>query len=147
MMHPNESYTVLKLITGETILGLYEGEDEKFVKIDYPVMIKNTLIPELDREAITAVPYCPFSESTSFILEKNHIVYIKKLHPSFIPHYKRFVKIYDTALVAASIDDGPDTVEELQERLDHLDSLRGTDDKLTTEDVLRNFVLGNDTKH
>lgn len=146
-MHPDESYTVLKLITGETILGLYEGEDEKFVKIDYPVMIKNTLIPELDREAITAVPYCPFSESTSFILEKNHIVYIKKLHPSFIPHYKRFVKVYDTALIPAPMDDGPDTVDELKERIDKIDAMRGSSDKLDVDDILTKFVRGNDTKH
>lgn len=101
----NSVHVVVKLITGEMLMATYEGEDEKFIMIDKPVQIKTILIPELQRESVTAAPYCPFSESTSFILEKPHIVYIKRLHKIYIPHYNRFMKAYDEAFIPVLSDE------------------------------------------
>lgn len=121
----NSVHVVLKLVTGETLMATYDGEDEKFVKVEKPVQIKTILIPELEKESVTAAPYCPFSESTSFILEKSHIVYIKRLHKIYIPHYNRFMKVYDEAFIPVEHD---------------------TDDMEITEEA-STFVLGNETKH
>lgn len=101
----NSVHVVVKLITGEMLMATYEGEDEKFIMIDKPVQIKTILIPELQRESVTAAPYCPFSESTTFILEKTHIVYIKRLHKIYIPHYNRFMKAYDEAFIPVLSDE------------------------------------------
>lgn len=118
----NSIHVVVKLITGETLMATYDGEDDKFIMIEKPVQIKTILIPELERESVSAVPYCPFSESTTFILEKSHIVYIKRLHKIYIPHYNRFMKAYEEAFIP---------VEQ---------------DTEINEDV-NTFVLGNETKH
>lgn len=98
-------HVVLKIITGETLLATYEGEDDKFIKVNKPVQIKTVIIPELEKETVTAVPYCPFSESSTFILEKSHVVYIKRLHKIYIPHYDRFMKAYDEAFIPVLSDE------------------------------------------
>lgn len=147
-------YVVVKLVTGETLMATYEGEDDKFVKIDYPVQIRTVLIPELNKESVSAVPYCPFSESKSFVLEKNHLIYIKRLNRSFIPHYKNFVKMYDEAMVPASLteEDLEEleglTVEEIAKRIEMLEAIaKAPSREESSEEETRTFVVGNDTKH
>ena len=46
-------------------MAMFEGEDEKFVKVEYPIQIKTVVIPELQRESISASPMCQFSDATS----------------------------------------------------------------------------------
>lgn len=152
------NYVVLKLISGETLMATFEGEDEQFVKVEKPISIRTYVIPELNKESITASPYCPFSDSTSFVLEKSHIVYIKKLHKVYIPHYKNFLQSYEEAMLPVSrhqveeegFDDLEDiSVEEIQRRLDLLEAIASAprDDLTEEEKDERVFVKGNDTKH
>lgn len=161
----SDHYVVVKLISGETVMAMFEGEDEKFVKIDYPVQIKTNIIPMMNREHVTAAPLCQFSESTSFVLEKTHIIYIKRLHNAFIPHYKNFIKSYDEALVPATRQSSDEvkqqleelfgdeedtlTLEEVNRRLDMLEAISnaGSSEPEDEELLKANFVAGNDTKH
>lgn len=154
-----KDYVVVKLVSGETVMATYEGEDDKFVKIEFPIQIKTIIIPELQRESITASPLCQFSESTSFVLEKAHIVYIKKLHQQFVSHYKNFIRSYDEAMIPATrasvkesleeyFDDVEDlTIEEVNRRLDLLEAIANAPNsgEEGSEDVT--FVEGNDTVH
>lgn len=164
-MMQDKDYIVLKLITGETVMAVFEGEDDRFVKVEYPIQIRTMMIPGLQRESVHAVPYCQFSDSTAFVLEKNHIVYIKRLHQQFIPHYKNFLKSYDEALVPATRQSSQEireqleelfgdeedtlTIEEVNKRLDMLEAIAGTSSKEEEleEDHFLNFIPGNDTKH
>ena len=161
----SENYVVVKLISGETVMAMFEGEDEKFIKIEYPVQIKTTLLPELGREHVTASPLCQFSESTSFVLEKTHVIYIKRLHNAFIKHYKTFIKSYDEALVPAQRQSAEEvkhqledifgdeedtlTIEEVNRRLDILEAITNSESSEEDKESLltANFVVGNDTKH
>lgn len=157
----DKDYIVLKLISGETIMAMFDGEDERFVKVEYPIQIKTMFIPGVNRESVTAAPFCQFSDSTSFILEKNHIVYIKKLHNQFVQHYKNFLKSYDEALIPATsprpskqhlediFDDAEElTLEEINHRLDLLESIANSPVKREEEkEDFLNFIPGNDTKH
>lgn len=165
------NFVVIKLISGETVMASFEGEDEKFIKVEKPVQIKTIVIPGLNREQVTAAPYCQFSSSTSFVLEKSHIIYVKKLHDEFIEHYMGFIKAYDKAIIPAKetkaskqirseledlFDDEEDTLtlEEVNRRLDLLEALANSDtededpfvdDYTESEDSI--FIDGNDTKH
>lgn len=161
----SENYVVVKLISGETVMAMFEGEDEKFVKIEYPVQIKTTIVPMLNREQVHAAPMCQFSDSTSFVLEKTHIIYIKRLHKTFIPHYKNFLKAYDEVLVPAQkqsheeikqqlediFGDEEDTltIDEVNRRLDILEAIANAEPSDEEDDSIltANFVTGNDTKH
>ena len=158
MIKDDDVCVVLKLITGEQLMAIFEGEDEKFVKIDYPITIRTTIIPELNKESVTAAPYCPFSETTSFVFEKSHIVYIKKMHKQFIANYKSFLKSYDEIVFhkapsANDIDEeGFDdleelTIEEIQRRLDLLEAIASAPVVDEEDSDKRVFIKGNDTKH
>ena len=158
MIKEDDVCVVIKLITGEQLMAIFEGEDEKFVKIDYPITIRTTIIPELNKESVTAAPYCPFSETTSFVLEKSHIVYIKKMHKQFIANYKSFLKSYDEIVFhkAPSADDFDEegfddleelTIEEIQRRLDLLEAIASAPVVEEGDEDKRVFVKGNDTKH
>ncbi len=155
-----KDYVVVKLVSGETIMAMFEEEDEKFVKLNYPINIRTIIVPEIQRESITAAPLCPFSESTSFVLEKAHIIYIKKLHNQFVSHYKNFLRSYEEAMVPttrASIKESLEeyfedaeelTLEEVNRRLDMLEAIAnapiGEGEEPSLEAV---FVEGNDTIH
>ncbi len=163
------NYVVIKLISGETVMASYESEDDKFVKVEKPVQIKTVIVPGINREQVTAAPYCQFSDSTTFVLEKSHIIYIKKLHKEFIKHYNNFILAYDEALIPATptdkrlkqqlremeemFDDEEDTltVEEINRRLDILEAIANApsgDAQDEVDELLSsNFVEGNDTKH
>ena len=156
-------YVVTKLISGEIIMATFEGEDEKFISLDYPVQIKTIVVPGLNKEQVIATPFCPFSDATNFVLEKSHIVYIKRLHEVFVVNYKDFVKSYDTIKFnpkhkmqeeEPSIEEGFDdledlTLEEIMNRIDYLEAIANAPREDLTEEELdkRVFVVGNDTKH
>jgi hypothetical protein len=155
----NDHYVVVKLVSGETVMATFGGEDEKFVTIEYPIQIKTVMIPELQRESISASPLCQFSDSTSFILEKAHIVYIKTLHKQFISHYKNFIKSYEEALIPTTrsqiqetlseyFDDTEDlTLEEINRRIEMLEAIASGGHSEEDEDLMLNVMEGNDTLH
>jgi hypothetical protein len=155
----DKNYVVVKLVSGETVMATFEGEDEKFVKIDHPIQIKTTIIPELGRESISASPLCQFSDATTFVLEKNHIVYIKKLHKQFIPHYNNFLKSYEEALIPTTkssiqetlseyFDDAEHlTLEEINRRIEMLEAIAGGEFSEEDLDIMLSVMEGNDTIH
>lgn len=162
----NDNYVVLKLVSGETVMAMFEGEDDRFVKIDHPIQIKTIQIPAINREQITASPLCQFSESTSFVLEKDHIVYIKKMHRAFISHYNNFIKSYDEALIPATRESAEQiqqqlndvfgdeeeelTLEEVNRRIDMLEAIANSPKKEESEEkefTIANYVEGNNTRH
>jgi hypothetical protein len=155
----DKQYVVVKLISGETVMATFEGEDDKFVKIEYPIQIKTIMIPEMQRESISASPLCQFSDSTSFVLEKNHIVYIKKLHPQFVKHYNNFIKSYDEAMIPTTrssiqetlseyFDDVEDlTLEEINRRIEMLEAIASGGHPDEDEELMLNVIEGNDTLH
>jgi len=155
----DKDYVVVKLISGETIMAMFEGEDDKFVKIEYPIQIKTVVIPELQRESISASPMCQFSDATSFVLEKTHIIYIKKLHKQFISHYKGFIKSYEEALIPTTrssiqetlseyFDDTEDlTLDEINRRIEMLEAIASGEHSEEDEEIMLSVIEGNDTLH
>jgi len=155
----DKDYVVVKLISGETIMAMFEGEDDKFVKIEYPIQIKTVVIPELQRESISASPMCQFSDATSFVLEKAHIIYIKKLHKQFVSHYKGFIKSYEEALIPTTrssiqetlseyFDDTEDlTLDEINRRIEMLEAIASGEHSEEDEEIMLSVIEGNDTLH
>ena len=155
----DKQYVVVKLVSGETVMAMFDSEDEKFVKIEYPIQIKTVIVPELNRESISASPLCQFSDATSFVLEKAHIVYIKKLHNQFISHYKNFIKSYEEALIPTTrssiqetlseyFDDTEDlTLEEINRRIEMLEAIASGGHPDEDADIMLNVMEGNETLH
>ena len=155
----DKHYVVIKLVTGETVMAMFDSEDENFIKIEYPIQIKTVVIPELQRESISASPLCQFSDATSFVLEKAHVVYIKKLHTAFISHYKNFLKSYEEAMIPTTrssiqdqlgeyFDDAQHlTLDEINRRIEMLEAIASGGHPDEDEDLMLNVMEGNETLH
>lgn len=124
MLTTTESYIVLKLCTGEQLMGILEQETDTHIQILDPMIIR--AIPDLSeqKEHITCHPYCQFTADNVFDIEKRNVIFIKPLLDSMVPNYLRIVKDYDSRL--------------------------STTETTTEEDntiELRYFIEGNNNKH
>ena len=146
-LNVNDTYVVLKLVTGEQIMAVKRAESNSSITIEYPMLIK--AYPFMNNgemgEHVTASPYCKFAEDKVFEFKKTDIVFEKKVHKYAIPFYVRLVNEYET-----TIEDKDDTesIEDLSDRVDkllsHLKSIAEGQEEDPEEKV---NVQGNDTLH
>lgn len=155
MLTGNEFYVVLKLSTGEQIMGTLEQEDETHVQILDPMIIRTIPIINEGREHVTAHPYCQFTGDNVFDIEKRNVIFIKPLLTTMIPHYLRIVKEHENSPALRTQkraedldwgDGGEITREEAIRRIQMLEGITGI--SVEEEEPEENwFVEGNDTKH
>ena len=152
MLEDNEFYVVMKLTSGEQVMAVLKEEDEDYVLLESPMCIRMIPILERHREVITAAPLCQFSDDTTFVLSKKDILFVKKLHHLFIPHYQRIVHEHEKSTVftprqtAEDLDWEEDiTMEEAKRRIEMLEDLAKTPKDEREEERFRVFVEGNDT--
>jgi hypothetical protein len=155
MLTGNEFYVVLKLSTGEQIMGTLEQEDETHVQILDPMIIRTIPVINEGREHVTAHPYCQFTGDNVFDIEKRNVIFIKPLLTTMIPHYLRIVKEHENSPALRTQkraedldwgDGGEITREEAIRRIQMLEGITGISaEEEEPEDNW--FVEGNDTKH
>jgi hypothetical protein len=155
MLTGNESFVVIKLNTGEQLLGVLEQEDEDFIQILDPMLIKTIPVLSEGREHVTAHPYCQFTGDNVYDIEKRNVIFMKPMLASMIPHYLRIVKDHEdspamkTNKRAEDLDWGDEekiTREEAIRRIQMLEDITGISVKEEEEDT-RWYIEGNDTKH
>jgi hypothetical protein len=155
MLINNESYIVLKLSTGEQLMGILEQEDATHIQILDPMLIRTIPIVNEGREHVTAHPYCQFTGDNVFDIEKRNVIFIKPLLATMIPHYLRIVKEHEnspslrTQKRAEGLDwgdEGEITRDEAIRRIQMLEGITGisVEEKEEPEGW---FIEGNDTKH
>jgi CRISPR/Cas system CSM-associated protein Csm4 (group 5 of RAMP superfamily) len=139
MLRDTDLFVVLKLVSGEQVMAVLRSEDEMFIDIESPMCIKSVPTLETNREHITAQPLCQFTDDVNYTLDKKDVMFIKKMHYIFIPHYMRIVEEHEKlAEVNASVVDRSTQVKEtIQALKEHLAKKE--------EETFRNYVEGNDT--
>jgi CRISPR/Cas system CSM-associated protein Csm4 (group 5 of RAMP superfamily) len=139
MLRDTDLFVVLKLVSGEQVMAVLRSEDEMFIEIESPMCIKSVPTLETNREHITAQPLCQFTDDVNYTLDKKDVMFIKKMHYIFIPHYMRIVEEHEKlAEVNASVVDRSTQVKEtIQALKEHLAKKE--------EETFRNYVEGNDT--
>jgi hypothetical protein len=140
----SDMYIVLKLTSGEQVMAVLLEEDEEHIMIENPMVMKTVISLEEGKEHITASPLCAFTDEQSFVLPKSNILFIKKLHHVYIPHYKRIVA--DNLEITSFSP--RDSEEELQWEDDYtVEELSAKDnvEEVDWEEKLKNFVPGNET--
>lgn len=150
MLTGKEFFVTLKLVSGEQLMAVLDDEDENFVKLDYPIVMRGRIDTDKGREVMMAAPFSQFSEATSFVLEKSHVIFMKKMHAAFVPNYIDFVKSYEiVAFTPPEEEEESDlTIDDIKARLDALDALRGIQPEVDEEETDKKvFIQGNDTKH
>jgi len=152
MLDDNEFYIVMKLTSGEQVMAVLKEEDDEHVLLDSPMCIKTIPILEAGREHVTAHPLCQFSDDRSFVIAKRDIMFVKKLHHLFIPHYQRIVAEHEKLSFISSKgkkeellwEDDVDQ-EEAKRRILMLEELAKTPKDEREEERYRVFIEGNDT--
>jgi len=148
MLTGNECFVVMKLTTGEQIMGVLEQEDATHFQLLSPMIIRTFPIPNEGREHISAHPYCQFTNDNVFDIEKKNVIYIKPLKEIMIPHYKRIVLQHETEGEIEHRQVEKITPEEARKRIKMLASVFGDElEEVLGEDPTGYFVEGNETKH
>ena len=147
MLTGNEYYVVMKLSTGEQIMGVLENEDETHLQILDPMIIRTVPVLSEGREHITAHPYCQFTDDNVFNIDRKDVVFIKPLKEIMIPHYKRIVLMHDQEGEVQTADKL--SPEEATKRIAQLAGIFGDelDNSYEEEQVNSYYVERNDTKH
>lgn len=151
MLDGSEFYIILKLTTGEQMMAVLLEEDDEYIQIEYPMVLRSIPIIAEGKETITAHPFCQYSDDRKFILHKTNILFVKKLHHMLIPHYQRIVTEFEsTSLVSKKseqdyLEDDITSVEELYAKIDKLRSIAGMDKEEDKPSDKSFFVEGNDT--
>jgi len=155
MLTGNELYVVVKLSTGEQVMGVLQQEDDTHIQLFSPMILRTVPIYEEGREHITAHPYCQFTEDTEFDFHKKDVLYIKPLARPMIPHYIKIVREHEERPMLREERKKPQldwgdaetmTPEEARKRIDMLfDFTKKAEER--EKELLTNFIEGNDTKH
>jgi hypothetical protein len=148
MLTGNEVFVVIRLTTGEQMMCALEQEDDTYIELAHPMVIRTIQSIETGREHITAAPFCAFSAETSYVIDKKNVVFIKPLKEIFIPHYMRIVKEHETVSFNASEE--RISAEEARKRIAMLANIFGDqlDEELgKQEEIKPTYIEGNDTKH
>jgi hypothetical protein len=151
MLDDNEFYIVMKLTSGEQVMAVLKEEDDEHVLLESPMCIRTIPILEASREHVTAHPLCQFSDDRSFVIAKRDIMFVKKLHHVFIPHYQRIVAEHEKLSFVTKDqkeellwEDDID-LEEAKRRVLMLEELAKTPKDEREEEKYRVFIEGNDT--
>jgi hypothetical protein len=131
MLSGNELFVILKLVSGEQVMAVLRSEDEMFVEVESPMCIRTIPVVATNKEHITAHPLCQFTDDVNYVLDKKDVMFIKKMHHIFIPHYLRIVKEHEQLGVM-------DTNERRT-----AENLTWEEEKI--EESFTTFVEGNDT--
>jgi len=147
MLDGSELYVILKLTSGENVMAVLKEEDEERILLETPMIMRTIPIIELGREHITAAPLCQFSDDKVFVIHKKDVMFCKKLHHVFIPHYRKIVAEHENqSLITPDNKRKPLneesrlTPEDAKKAIDMLSEIADNDEK----DLL-NYVAGNDT--
>lgn len=151
MLDENEFYIVMKLTSGEQVMAVLREEDDEHVLLESPMCIRTIPILEASREHVTAHPLCQFSDDRTFVIAKRDIMFVKKLHHLFIPHYQRIVAEHEK-LSFITKDQKEELLwedevdqEEAKRRISMLEDLAKTPKDEEEERRYRVFIEGNDT--
>ena len=145
-------YLCIKFAAGDTIVGELVEETESEISLGGVMII--SVVSILASSSLVVSPYCKFTEGGVFSFNKNHILFVKRLHPKIIPNYIRLAERMELNYMPIKNDSElmPDDDDlEMNEYLDALEKLIKPNEEFepsTEESVGKNsFVRGNETKH
>ena len=84
---------VIKLISGEQLIGFMVEETKTGITIENPISIKVINVPTSNGivEKTVTGPFCNMTDETLFDFEWEHIIFVKPVHPAIIPLYLEII--------------------------------------------------------
>ena len=88
-----DRYVVVKLFSGETIIGTLEKDMIDRITIGFPIQIKTVPILKSGTvyEQTMTSEFCSLTSDPEFELNKNHIVFISSLKKDYSELYQRII--------------------------------------------------------
>lgn len=117
-----DRYVVIKLISGEELIGTLVKEDDYDIKIQFPMMVKkvNRLLGNHPVESIVLGTYSHFCADDEFTFNKQHIIMLKDMDPRYIDEYHRSVDDFIGASSPEPQAYNPNEVQQLTDQLKNM---------------------------
>ena len=114
---------VLRLVSGETLMGELTYDNEEFVFVKNPISVR--YVPSTRdgvlAEKTVAMPYCSLTEETEYTFMRQHVVFLKALKPSIGEYYMELMREYEK--------------DESEVEMEHLEEEDDFDEEDEIEDV------------
>jgi len=143
-----DRYVVLKLISGEEILGTLVKEDDYELKIQFPMLVRK--VPRhmggIPVESIVLATYSHFCADDEFTFNRQHILVLKDMDPRYVDEYHRSVDDFIGATEPSPEAYNPNELQDLSDKLKNMfrDKIEEEDDY---PDVISLNIDGNKTLH
>ena len=143
-----DRYVVIKLISGEELIGTLVKEDDYDIKIQFPMMVKkvNRLLGDMPVESIVLGTYSHFCADDEFTFNKQHIIILKDMDPRYIDEYHRSVDDFIGASTPEPQAYNSNEVQQLTDKLKNLFREQLNEDEEYPEIISLN-INGNKTLH
>jgi hypothetical protein len=135
----NEDYVIIKLLSGENVVSEVLNESDYDITLENPMVLQARL-REKDGsvyESISAVPFCPFSLDTIYVLKKSNVLFIKPLNPEYIVSYIQMIDKIDNKALQSQ----PSSVEEVESILDRIQELMGIEEESDSIELEGNKII------
>jgi hypothetical protein len=143
-----DRYVVIKLTSGEEVLGTLVKEDDHELKIQFPMVVKHVqrILGGMPVESIVLGAFSHFCADDEFTFSKQHVIILKDMDPRYIDEYHHSVDDFIGASTPSPQAYNPNEVQELTDKLKNLfrDKFEETDDY---PDVISLNIEGNKTLH
>ena len=156
MLEPNQEYVIIKLVSGEQLMGVCTEETDKDITVMFPMALKQYPVQREDGtigEQVTGGPFCAFASDRTFTIPKASVMINKPLHELLVPFYVRMVNQYEKMVdVPLSMfnDEQEEqevlTVKDVEKAVDRLAAIM-YGEKNQDNDSDGHFVEGNNTIH
>ena len=156
MLEPNQEYVIIKLVSGEQLMGVCTEETDKDITVMFPMALRQYPVQREDGtigEQVTGGPFCAFASDRTFTIPKASVMINKPLHELLVPFYVRMVNQYEKMVdVPLSMfnDEQEEqevlTVKDVEKAVDRLAAIM-YGEKNQDNDSDGHFVEGNNTIH
>ena len=156
LLEPNREYVIIKLISGEHLMGVCTEETDSDITIMFPMALHQYPVQRQDGtigEQVTGGPFCAFASDRSFTILKTSVMINKPLHKLLIPFYVRMVNQYEKMVDVplSMFNDAQEehevvTVMDVEKAVDRLAAIMHGEKKEEREPD-GYFVEGNNTIH
>ena len=117
-----DRYVVIKLTSGEELLGTLVKEDDYELKVQFPMVVKHVsrLMGGYPVESIVLGTYSHFCADDEFTFNKQHVVILKDMDPRYVDEYHRSVDDFIGANTPSPEAYNPNELQELSDKLKNM---------------------------
>lgn len=131
------TYAVLKLISGEEVIGGVVDETDYNITLMLPMVLRHlpkiSPMTGLPIESLFFSPFSQMAEDDTFIIDKAQTFFIKEMDPVYIPQYEDAIDKF-----LGTIPSDPQSMNEVKQLVDKINDMMGSDldTKVTIDDEL-----------